>query len=37
MERAWRKMGLRFGSFDNITHVAFRAIPDFARHLFPAS
>jgi 2-polyprenyl-6-hydroxyphenyl methylase/3-demethylubiquinone-9 3-methyltransferase len=37
MERAWRKTGLRFGSFDNITHVAFRAIPDFARHLFPAS
>jgi SAM-dependent methyltransferase len=36
LERACRSCGLRFGSFDDITHVAFRAIPDFARHLFPA-
>ena len=35
MEFAWRKEGLRFGSFDHVMHVAFREVPAFARHLFP--
>ena len=36
LELAWRKEGLCYGSFDHVMHVAFRSIPDFARHLFPA-
>ncbi len=37
LEFAWRKEGLRYGSFDHVMHVAFREIPAFARHLFPAA
>jgi 2-polyprenyl-6-hydroxyphenyl methylase/3-demethylubiquinone-9 3-methyltransferase len=35
LELAWRKEGLRYGSFDHVMHVAFRQVPAFARHLFP--
>jgi hypothetical protein len=36
LEFAWRKEGLRYGSFDHLMHVAFREVPAFARHLFPS-
>jgi SAM-dependent methyltransferase len=34
LDRAWRGQGMRMGVLDQRLHVAFRAIPDFARHLF---
>lgn len=37
LELALRQVGLRYGSFSPAAHVAFRKIPDFARHLFPAA
>ncbi len=37
LQLAWRKEGLRCGSFDHVMHVAFRNIPEFARQLFPAA
>ncbi len=37
LELALRRVGLRYGSFSPVAHVAFRNIPDFARHLFPAA
>jgi SAM-dependent methyltransferase len=33
---AWRSVGFTLGSFNDNAHVAFREIPDFARHLFGA-
>jgi 2-polyprenyl-6-hydroxyphenyl methylase/3-demethylubiquinone-9 3-methyltransferase len=31
--KAWGRHGFRTGSFDDNMHVAFRTLPDFARHL----
>jgi SAM-dependent methyltransferase len=31
---AWRRHGFVFGSIDDGRHVAFREVPDFAKHLF---
>jgi 2-polyprenyl-6-hydroxyphenyl methylase/3-demethylubiquinone-9 3-methyltransferase len=32
--RAWRLYGCQTGSFNDNLHVAFRSLPDFAKHLF---
>ena len=32
----WGRQGFRFGSLNNNLHVAFREIPEFARHLMRA-
>jgi len=34
---AWRSFGFTVGSFNDNFHVAFRRVPDFAKHLFAAS
>ena len=33
LAKAWGRHGFRTGSFDDNMHVAFRTLPDFARHL----
>ena len=33
LAKAWGRHGYRTGSFDDNMHVAFRTLPDFARHL----
>jgi len=33
LAQAWRRHGFKLGSYDDNTHIAFRALPDFARHL----
>jgi len=35
--KAWRSHGCQTGSFNDNLHVAFHAMPDFARHLFKAN
>ena len=34
MALAWQREGMAFGSYGDNLHVAFRNLPDFARHLF---
>ena len=29
----WSKLGYRLGSFNDDLHVAFRRVPDFAKHI----
>jgi hypothetical protein len=36
LARLFGRFGLNVGSFDDNMHVAFRTVPDFARHLFKA-
>ena len=33
---AWKRVGFSFGSFNDTVHIAYRTLPDFARHLMKA-
>jgi hypothetical protein len=34
LTKAWERHGCRMASFNDLIHVAYRTLPDFARHLF---
>ncbi len=37
LTEVWRRHGFTIGSFDNNQHIAFRNVPDFAKHLIGQS